>query len=96
MLYILPPPSVPTPPSPWSSIVCGKFVVRRNSNNNNTSSSDVNSGEREVVVDEINKRINYVLPSPRRSRYRALFRFKNDRFVVSIFFYTSFVWIFFF
>lgn len=36
MLYILPPPSAPTPPSPWNSIICGGNGVR-NSNSTNPS-----------------------------------------------------------
>lgn len=36
MLYILPPPSAPTPPSPWNSIICGGNGVR-NINSTNPS-----------------------------------------------------------
>lgn len=36
MLYILPPPSAPTPPSPWNSIICGGNGLR-NSNSTNPS-----------------------------------------------------------
>lgn len=36
MLYILPPQSAPTPPSPWNSIICGGNGVR-NSNSTNPS-----------------------------------------------------------
>lgn len=38
MLYILPPPSAPNPPSPWNSILCTS-----NSSNNNTGGANFNS-----------------------------------------------------
>lgn len=87
MLYILPPPSAPSPPSPWSSIVCNNNTSNSSpsKSNQNSSSNSHKSGSSIATVGNnaqpINGNITFARPSSRRSaRYQALCKFRN-RFV---------------
>lgn len=68
MLYILPPPRAPNPPSPWDSILC---TAGNNSNNDRTNwANNKNS-------------INTATSANRRPPPRARFRNFNNKTEVS-------------
>lgn len=84
MLYILPPPSNPSPPSPWPNILCNKQKAG--------SSEDANIGEKvqpqnnqpkmTTIVDKRNNNINNNINSNRNN---------NDGFTTGKLVYKQFV-----